>query len=72
MKKMMIMGGLTGFLIAVVLGLMKGVTWPTLFWRASVATLACGLLLRWWARLWIQGLKESLAAPPPVAPKLNK
>jgi ribose/xylose/arabinose/galactoside ABC-type transport system permease subunit len=72
MKKMMIMGGLTGFLIAVVLGLMKGVAWPTLFWRASVATLAAGLLLRWWARLWIQGLKESLAAPAPATPKLNK
>jgi hypothetical protein len=66
MKKMMIMGGLTGFLIGVVLGLTKGVTWPALFWRASVATLVSGLLLRWWAGLWIQGLKQSLSGSTPA------
>lgn len=59
MKKLMIMGGLTGFLIGVVLGLVKEVAWPALFLRASVAALVSGLLLRWWARLWIQNLKDS-------------
>lgn len=79
MKKMMIMGGLTGFLIGVVLGLVKGVTWPALFLRASVATLVSGLLLRWWAGLWIQGLKQSLSDAAaanrpgrPNAPALTK
>lgn len=79
MKKMMIMGGLTGFLIGVVPGLMKDVAWPALFFRASVATLVCGLLLRWWAGLWIQGLKQSLsdaASAPrsgrPASPALTR
>jgi hypothetical protein len=61
MKKM-IMGGLTGFLIARVLARRKVVTEPALFLRASVATLVSGWLLRWRAGRWIQGLKECLSA----------
>lgn len=61
MKKLMIMGGLTGFLIGVVSGLVQEVTWPALFLRASVAALVLGLALRWWARMWIQNLKDSMA-----------
>lgn len=61
MKKLMIMGGLIGFLIGVVFGLVKGVTWPALFLRACVATLAAGLLLRWWGRVWVRSLQESYA-----------
>lgn len=61
MKKMMIMGGLMGFGIGVVTGLVKEVTWPALFLRACVAALISGLLFRWWGRVWISGLKESLA-----------
>jgi hypothetical protein len=75
MKKLMIMGGLTGFLIATILGLVKEVTWPELFLRASVAALVSGLLLRWWARLWLQNLKTSwsqrLAAGTPARPVLG-
>lgn len=59
MKKLMMMGGLLGFLIGIVFGLAQGVTWPELFLRASVAALAAGLLLRWWGRVWIRGLQES-------------
>jgi hypothetical protein len=62
MKKMMIMGGLTGFGIGVVTGLMKEVSWPALFLRACVAALISGLLFRWWGRVWLSGLKDSLAA----------
>jgi hypothetical protein len=72
MKKLMIMGGLSGFMIATILGLMKEVTWPALFLRASVAALVSGLLFRWWARLWIQSLKDSwsqrLSASTPTRP----
>jgi RNA polymerase sigma factor for flagellar operon FliA len=39
MKKMMIMGGLVGFGIGVVTGLVKEITWPALFLRACVALL---------------------------------
>jgi hypothetical protein len=59
MKKLMILGGLIGFTIGVTSGLLQGVTWPSLFWRASVASLAAGLLLRWWGRVWIRSLREN-------------
>jgi hypothetical protein len=61
MKKLMIMGGLTGFLIGFGAGLINDVSWPALFLRSSVAAFAAGVLMRWWGRLWIRGLQESLA-----------
>lgn len=61
MKKMMIMGGLVGFGIGVVTGLVKEISWPALFLRACVTALLSGLLFRWWGRVWIGGLKDSLA-----------
>ena len=61
MKKLMIMGGLTGFLIGFGVGLINDVSWPALFLRASVAAFAAGLLMRWWGSLWIRGLQESLS-----------
>ena len=68
MKKMMIMGGLVGFGIGVVTGLVKEITWPALFLRACVASLFSGLLFRWWGRVWISGFKDSVA-PAAAAPK---
>lgn len=71
MKKMMIMGGWLGFGIGVVTGLVKEVSWPALFLRACVASFISGLLFRWWGRVWISGLQESLAqaaAKPKPAP----
>ena len=61
MKKMMIMGGLLGFGLGVVTGLVKEVAWPALFLRACVCALLAGWLFRWWGRVWIGGLKDSLA-----------
>lgn len=60
MKKMMMMGGFLGFGIGVVTGLVNEVTWPALFLRACVAALVSGLLFRWWGRVWLSGLKDSL------------
>ncbi len=62
MKKMMIMGGLMGFGIGVVTGYVKEVSWPAIFLRACVTALISGLLFRWWGRVWLSGLKDSLAA----------
>ena len=61
MKKMMIMGGLVGFGIGVVTGLVKEISWRALFLCACVTALLSGLLFRWWGRVWIGGLKDSLA-----------
>ena len=55
MKKLMIMGGLIGFLIGIVFSSASlGLTSPTVLFRASVAAAVGGLLLRWWGRLWIR------------------
>ena len=62
MKKMMIMGGLMGLGIGVVTGYLKEVSWPAMFLRACVTALISGLLFRWWGRVWLSGLRDSLAA----------
>jgi hypothetical protein len=50
MKKMMVAGGLTGFGLGTVCGLMtEGSSWPGILLRASVAALVAGVLLRWWS-----------------------
>ncbi|MEW6302720.1 MAG: hypothetical protein AB1705_04570 [Verrucomicrobiota bacterium] len=49
MKKLMIFGGLIGFLLGLSLGMTaQGRNVPSLFLQASVTALGGGLLLRWW------------------------
>lgn len=72
MKRLMILGGLLGFLISTGLGLMQDCTGPSILWRASVSAAAGGLLFRWWCSIWIRGLRESHlaklnATPNPLA-----
>jgi hypothetical protein len=76
MKKLLMAGGLVGFLIGLVLGLLQQSTWPSIFWRSSVAALAAGLLIRWWGRVWVRSLREAYserlaaeerAAAPPAS-----
>jgi len=55
----MILGGLIGFLIGILFGLAQGSAWPAVIWRASVATVLAGVLLRWWAGIWIQSLRNA-------------
>ena len=55
-KLLMILGGLCGFAMGLVLGLAQGSAWPGTFWRASVAALLGGLVLRWWGRLCLRSL----------------
>jgi hypothetical protein len=59
MKKLMIMGGLLGFLIGTGFGLAQHSSWSSILWRASVAALAAGYLLRWWGQVWINSLIEA-------------
>ena len=59
MKKFMITGGLIGFLIGIVSGVVQRSEWPSVIGRASVAALAAGLLLRWWGRVWAEGLHQA-------------
>ncbi len=55
----MILGGLIGFLIGISFGLAQGSAWPAVIWRASIATVLSGILLRWWARIWMQSLRNA-------------
>jgi L-asparagine transporter-like permease len=74
MKSLMILGGLIGFGLGLGVGLAHGGAWPDVFWRASVAALLAGLVLRWWGRVWVRSLQESFrergaggAKPDPVS-----
>jgi hypothetical protein len=60
MKLLMILGGLIGFSIGICLGLSQGAEWPTVLWRASVAALLAGVVLRWWARVWVRNFEQAL------------
>jgi membrane associated rhomboid family serine protease len=59
MKLIMVFGGLIGFAIGVGFSWAQGSPWPSVVWRAAIAALLAGLLLRWWGRLWIQCLQQS-------------
>jgi hypothetical protein len=59
MKLIMVLGGLIGFSIGFGFSWAQGSPWPSVVWRAAIATLLAGILLRWWGRLWIGGLVQS-------------
>lgn len=58
MKSLMILGGLLGFGIGVSFGLLRQNDWSSILWRSAVAAYGAGWLMRWWGRVWLQGLKE--------------
>jgi hypothetical protein len=70
----MIIGGLLGFAIGMALGAStEGADAATMLWRACVAGVAGGFLLRWWGRVWVRCLREAYEqrvapeeAPPSV------
>ena len=59
MKLIIVLGRLIGFAIGLGLSWAQGSPWPATLWRAAIATLAAGILLRWWGRLWIRCLQQS-------------
>jgi hypothetical protein len=58
MKSLMILGGLLGFGIGVSFGLLQHGDWSSILWRSAFAAYGAGWLMRWWGRVWLQGLKE--------------
>ena len=62
MRLWMILGGLLGFVIGISFGIAQGSAWPSVIWRASVATFLAGVLLRWWGGIWIKGLRQAQQA----------
>ncbi|HYG21193.1 MAG TPA: hypothetical protein VEH04_00315 [Verrucomicrobiae bacterium] len=76
MKSLMILGSIVGFVVGASFALASQSSWPTSLWRASAAALAGALLIRWWGRMWINGLRDSLqqrryARPSTPATKPN-
>jgi protein-S-isoprenylcysteine O-methyltransferase Ste14 len=59
MKLIMVLGGLIGFSIGLGFGWAQRSPWPSIVWRAALAALLAGLLLRWWGRLWMQCLRQA-------------
>ena len=59
MKKLMITGGFLGFLIGTSVGLAHHSSWSSILWRASVAAVSAGFLLRWWGQVWVNSLSEA-------------
>jgi hypothetical protein len=59
MKMLMLSGTIIGFLLGIGLGLAKRTDWPSVFLHATAAAAALGLLMRWWAGVWLRGLRAS-------------
>ena len=59
MKLIMVFGGFIGFAIGFGFSWAQGSPWPSVVWRAAVAALLAGVLLRWWGRLWVRSLQQS-------------
>ena len=60
MKALMILGSIVGFLIGTGLGLASQSSWPTCLWRGCAAALLAAVLARWWGRIWMAGLRDSI------------
>jgi hypothetical protein len=60
MKALIVLGAIVGFLIGAGFGLAASSPWPSALWRACAASLAACVLTRWWGRIWMQGLRDSL------------
>jgi hypothetical protein len=60
MKALIILGAIVGFLIGAGFGLAASSPWPAMLWRSCAAALAACILTRWWGRIWMQGLRDSL------------
>jgi len=60
MKALIVLGAIVGFLIGTGFGLAASSPWPAVLWRACAAALVASVLTRWWGRIWMQGLRDSL------------
>lgn len=72
MKALMMLGAIVGFLIGSGFGIASQSPWPVSLWHACAAALMAAFLTRWWGRVWLRGLRESLehrraaASRPPL------
>lgn len=60
MKALIILGAIVGFLTGAAFGVVGNSPLPNTLWHACAAALVVAVLTRWWSRVWIQGLQDSL------------
>ena len=60
MKALIVLGAIVGFLIGAGFGMASLAPWPAALWRACAAALMAAVLTRWWSRIWLQGLRDSI------------
>jgi galactitol-specific phosphotransferase system IIC component len=75
MKMLMLIGAILGFVLGIALGVAARAEWPAMLWHACASAAMVGLLMRWWGRIWVRGLYDSLAqrrAPQTVSPTPRK
>jgi hypothetical protein len=56
----MMLGAIVGFLIGIGFGMAANSPWPATLWRSCAAALIAALLVRWWGRVWLRNLRDSL------------
>jgi hypothetical protein len=59
-KALMILGSVVGFVIGAAFGIASNSPWPSALWRACAAALVAAVLTRWWGRVLLSGLSDSL------------
>jgi len=79
MKALIILGAIVGFLIGAGFGLASDSPWPATLWHSCAAALVATVLTRWWSRVWLQGLRDSIdqrrakrPAPTPFGQPVKK
>jgi hypothetical protein len=60
MKALMILGAIIGFLIGSGFGIASSSPWPAALWRGCAAAVLSAVLTRWWGRMWMSNLRDSL------------
>jgi hypothetical protein len=60
MKALIILGAIVGFVMGAAFGLAGNSPWPNALWHACAAALGAAVLTRWWSRVWMQSLRDSL------------
>jgi hypothetical protein len=59
MKKLMLIGGMLGFVIGIIFGRLEAAEDSTVLWRSCVAALVAGLLMRWWGQVWVRSIQQA-------------
>lgn len=60
MKLVLLLGGIIGFGIGMLFGIAQSSGWPDVIWKSCVATYVGALLMKWWGKVWIRCLYESM------------